>query len=249
MFLALLKDAVKLALICALLFLLLKWYVAKRKPHFADTIAQHRLTILFVLAIILIGIKVSEEALDGDSGPADKAILLFVHRNIPQSWSGAFAAITLSGSFYGLVTLSILCGAALALARKWFEVLLLTCSIICGGLVIFVLKTLTARDRPALWETRWYWGTSFPSGHTLETACCATALAMCAARLWPEQAKLLRIFALCWVSLVGFSRLVLGVHWPTDVLAAGCIGMLIPIAIRFLLQFWYQPQSTNVSAS
>ena len=107
-FLVLLKDAIKLALICAVLFLLLKWYVAKRKPHFSDTVAKHRLTILLVLATILIGIKVSEEALDGDSGPTDKAILLFIHRNIPQSWTSTFALITLSGSFSSLVTLSTL---------------------------------------------------------------------------------------------------------------------------------------------
>ncbi len=104
--------------------------------------------------------------------------------------------------------------------------------------MIYLLKSVTDRERPALWETRWYWGTSFPSGHTLETACFATALTLCVNRRWPRYARVIRIGAIGWVILVGSSRLVLGVHWPTDVLAAACIGMLLAVSAQFLLLFF-----------
>ena len=78
-------------------------------------------------------------------------------------------------------------------------------------------------------------GHEFPQCHTLETTCFAMALTLCLRPMWPDHVRLMRVVALLWVLLVGLSRLVLGVHWPTDVLAAACIGMLIPIALQFAL--------------
>jgi undecaprenyl-diphosphatase len=143
--------------------------------------------------------------------------------------------VTLTGSFRVLFPLSLISCLTLFAFKKRFEGLLLALSTICGGLTIYLLKQLTDRERPALWETRWYWGTSFPSGHTLETTCFAMALALCLRPIWPDKVRPVRITALLWVVLVGWSRLVLGVHWPTDVMAAACIGMLLPLAVQFLM--------------
>ena len=82
-----------------------------------------------------------------------------------------------------------------------------------------------------LWETQSYWGSSFPSGHTLSSAAFATGAALCLARIWPRVATLARATALSWIGLVALSRLVLGVHWPSDVLAALCLGVLIPLSL------------------
>jgi len=234
------KDTVKLALIGALIFFLLHRYLRWKQPLLAPTLVRHRLLIALVLGALLVGIKVSEEALSGQSGPADTAILLFIHRHVPAEWTRFFELVTLMGSFdFVIAAVSVICVVFLLL-KKWPELALLLSSVICGGLVIYLLKLATGRERPALWETRWYWGTSFPSGHTLETACFAMALTLCLRQGQPWPDRLLRLMALSWVLLVGCSRLVLGVHWPTDVLAAACIGMLIPLGMKAALLLWHR---------
>jgi len=230
-----LKETAKLALIAVMLSFLLHRYLRRKKPNLATSAEEHRMFLLLILGTVIAGLKVSEEALSGESGPFDKAILLFVHSHVPATWTPFFELITLTGSFKVLVSLAIISCLTLLALKQTFECLLLALSTICGGLVIYVLKLMTGRERPALWETRWYWGTSFPSGHTLETTCFAVALTLCLRPVWPDQVRLIRVIALLWVLMVGLSRLVLGVHWPTDVLAAACIGMLIPIALQFAL--------------
>jgi undecaprenyl-diphosphatase len=229
------KDCIKLALIGVILFFFIHRYVRWRRPDLRPAVEQHRLTIMMVLGLVLMGIKVSEDALTGDSGPMDKEILLWVHQNVPAGLTRFFDAVTITGSFKFFLPLLVVITVLFAAFKKWFEVLLLVCSSCAGGLLIYVLKAVTARDRPALWETRWYWGTSFPSGHTLETACVSMALAVCLGRVWPEGRLQFRVAALVWLGLVGLSRLVLGVHWPTDVMAAACIGLLIPVGVRMIL--------------
>ena len=248
MLLEFLKDTAKLALIGAMIFVLLGRFLRWKRPALADRAEQHRLMILLVLGALLVGIKVSEEALSGDSGPFDKAILLFIHRNVPAEYTRFFEWVTLMGSFDSVIALVTLSSLVLLALKRHFEVFLLVSSALCGGLVIYLLKLLTGRERPALWETRWYWGTSFPSGHTLESACFAMALTLCLRPVLPTKARLIRVLAFLWVLLVGSSRLVLGVHWPTDVLAAMCIGMLIPVALHVLLTRakWLRPQPTSV---
>ena len=121
-------------------------------------------------------------------------------------------------------------------SKRRYEAILLASSVITASIVVYLLKMAVGRERPALWDTEWYWGSSFPSGHTLVFAAFATATVICIGRLWPAAHKVALVAGLSGVVLVGLSRLVLGVHWPTDVLAAACIGMFLPLAINVALE-------------
>ena len=87
-----------------------------------------------------------------------------------------------------------------------------------------IIKNLIKRDRPceALSNVRKRISPSdrfsFPSGHTAA----AFVMAVLIAHFFP----LLMIPALAWALLVGFSRIYLGVHYPTDILAGMIVGML-----------------------
>jgi undecaprenyl-diphosphatase len=229
-------DLTKLVLSVAFLYFALGAYVRRWQPHRIQALQGRRMTILWMLMLAVSVIKVVEDVLGGESGPVDEWVLVLIHGLVPSSLNAFFAAITFTGSGRVLGSLAIVATLTLLVAKRRFEALLLAASVIVAAALVYVLKTLIGRARPALWDTEWYWGSSFPSGHTLVVAAFAMAAALCTMRIRPQTRRLAMAIALSWISLVALSRLVLGVHWPTDVLAAACIGMLLPLAMSVALE-------------
>ncbi|HEY9103563.1 phosphatase PAP2 family protein [Chitinimonas sp.] len=136
-------------------------------------------------------------------------------------WRGFFAAISRLGNgvfWYGLMAALLLLHGRAALPAVVRMLLVGTV-----GLVVYKwLKRMTSRPRPFMrsdaifraYETLDEY--SFPSGHTLH----AVSLSMVALAYFPALAGLLIPFTL----LVALSRPVLGLHYPSDVLAGAVIG-------------------------
>jgi undecaprenyl-diphosphatase len=99
-----------------------------------------------------------------------------------------------------------------------------------GGLVISTgLKWIVDRDRPDVFEHRSHVYTqSFPSGHSMLSAVVYLTLGSLLTRLVPGRWQKLYILgvALFLTFLVGISRVYMGVHWPTDVLAGWTAGLV-----------------------
>ncbi len=236
MFIELIEDIAKMALIIASLYFALRAYVHRSQPAWSEPLEKRRFAVLFMFVFAVSAIKVSEDVLGRESGPIDEAILLYIHNLVPSALTSVFEVVTLSGSSRVIFTLATVTTIVLLIAKRRFEALLLAISVISGTIVVFVLKTVVGRTRPDLWDTEWYWGSSFPSGHTLVVAAFATAAALCVFRIWPAMRDIALTVAILWISLVALSRLVLGVHWPTDVLAAACIGAFLSLAMNITLE-------------
>jgi undecaprenyl-diphosphatase len=234
--LELIEDIVKMALIGACLYFVLGEIGRRMQPAWSEPLGKRRLITLWLLILAVSAIKLTEDVIGGESGPIDKAILLFIHSHVPGRLTWFFEVITSTGSSWLLFPLATATSFALLWARRRFESLLVATSMIGAGLVIFLVKTVVDRARPALWDTEWYWGSSFPSGHTLAVAAFATATTLCVSRIRPSLHTLVLSLAILWITLVALSRLVLGVHWPTDVLAATCIGAFLPLAMSVVLE-------------
>ena len=232
----LIEDITKLTLIVACLYLALGAYVRRKQPSWSEPLEKRRLAVLFVLVLAVTVLKVTEDVLGGESGPFDEAILMFIHGHVADPWPGFFAAVTFTGSATVLVPLTIITCSALLLARRRVEASLVMASVTSAAGVVYVLKTVVGRSRPTLWQTEWYWGSSFPSGHTLVVTAFATAIVLCVNRIVPAARRFALLMALLWVMLIGLSRMVLGVHWPTDVLVAACIGAMLPLVINGILE-------------
>ena len=231
-----LVELVVFVLLVASAYAGVKAYVRLVQPRFAGFFLKRHLAVLVILMLLLAGAKVFEDVLAGESGVVDKGVLLFIHEHMPAALTPFFAAVTFAGSAVVVVPVAALAALVFAIVKRHFEAVLVLASLGAAAILVYGIKTASGRVRPALWDTQWYWGSSFPSGHTVHTAAVSTALALCAARLCPRLAPWTMAAALGWTALVALSRLVLGVHWPTDVLAALCLGAFIPLMINIALE-------------
>ncbi len=237
MLIGLLIDVAKLSLIVACAYAALNALARRKRPDWADHLTRRRVAVLALLTLAVVAVKLIEDVVAKESGPVDTAVLWWVREHVPAALTGLFTVLTQSGSAAFLVPVALVAALVLLALRRRFEALLLAMSLMTANLVVYGLKTIVGRARPDLWEAQWYWGSSFPSGHTLSTAAFSTAAALCMARIWPRSGTVGMSLALCWTGLVAVSRLVLGVHWPSDVLAAICMGSSIALTISVAFDF------------
>jgi len=91
----------------------------------------------------------------------------------------------------------------------------------------FVLKEAFHRARPSLWDVVALHSYSFPSGHAMAAVAIYGMAAVVAVRLWPRLTRVGEIGMPLLALLIGISRVYLGAHWPTDVLAGFAAGAFI----------------------
>lgn len=231
---AFLFDLLKLALYTFSAYAALIVYARHIKTPWLARLTTKRFALLTLLTALVVGVKVFEDVVAKESGPVDAALLWFIKQVTPPGMVSFFDAVTLTGAAKFLVPATAVLSILFLVTRHQAQAVLLVTSMASGWALTYALKSTIGRARPELWTTAWYWGSSFPSGHTLSTAAFSTAVVISTAQIWPKSRFVTLPLAVGWVSLMALSRLVLGVHWPTDVLAAICLGVFIPLAISVL---------------
>lgn len=115
------------------------------------------------------------------------------------------------------------------LKTKQYEIFFLISSVTLGGsLLVIFFKNFISRSRPVLENSIYIAeGFSYPSGHTAIATCFYGILiylvVKCIKNL--KNKIFLSLFLAFIIILVGFSRIYLGVHYPTDILAGYCLGI------------------------
>jgi len=164
----------------------------------------------------------------GYTQPFDEAVLRWMDRHQTPALEHFMINFTMLGTW--LVTLTIVSVAALFLwlTRHKFSAALLLVATAGGTFLSNILKIGFSRPRPHIFE----WGTqvtsySFPSGHAMSATVVYVTVAYLAARLQKTHAARLATLALSGIMVAGicFSRLYLGVHYPSDVVAGVIIGL------------------------
>lgn len=107
--------------------------------------------------------------------------------------------------------------------------------VLSGTILSGLAKRSIERERPSNFvfahpQESFYFG-SFPSGHTTTSFAIGFMLLFVT---WKTPRWWVGVLGISWASLVGFSRIYRGVHWPTDVLAGACCG-LVAACVTYLL--------------
>ena len=190
--------------------------------------------IILIAAAAWAFIAILDEVSEGDTRAIDQAIILAFRvpgdpaDPIGPSWlEESVRDVTALGSAPTLVIAVLAVAGFLALAKAW-RVAIFTLVACGGGLVLSsVLKYAIDRPRPELVpHGNQIYTSSFPSGHSMMSAVVFLTLAALVARV--VEKKRLKGYtlgvAIVLTLLVGVSRIYLGVHWPSDVLAGGSAG-------------------------
>ena len=179
----------------------------------------------------------ADEVLDGETRQFDEATRAAVHQLASPAMTTAMRGISFLGStlFLTVATVAVVIWFA---QRKWGrEAKLMTATMIGASALNITLKLAFKRARPVpffdLLPPESY---SFPSGHSLTSACFFGAFAaIITARIKRRRARVL-VWIVCVTAfvLIGLSRIYLGVHHTTDVIAGFAAALIWILVVRFV---------------
>lgn len=208
---------------------------------------------LLVLGLVAAGLlafaMIADEVSEGETHAIDEAILLMFRQAgdtslpIGPAWLEiAMRDLTSLGSTAVLALFTILTAGYLAMDGKRSTALFVLLATSGGGLLSFALKIGFDRPRPSVVGHLVDVHTlSFPSGHAMGAAVTYLTLGVLIVRT--ESKRHIKVYvlsvAVMLTLLIGISRIYLGVHWPTDVLAGWCAGTAWAL-LCWLVASWLQ---------
>jgi undecaprenyl-diphosphatase len=209
------------------------------------------LTIAMIGAALWLFITIAEEVVEGDTLAWDRALLLAL-RNSAQPelpwgprWVQELARdFTALGGVGVLAVITAVSVGYLWLARKRHAAIAITVAVVGGQLVSTALKLGFDRARPDLVpHGSFVYTASFPSGHSMMAAVTYLTLGALLARVHESvRIKVYLLSVACGLTfVVGMSRVYLGVHWPTDVLAGWTMGAAWAFSCSVAMR-WLQRQ-------
>jgi undecaprenyl-diphosphatase len=192
-------------------------------------------TALVILGLVLVITKLASEVLEGETLKFDRAILIGLRNPAdlsrpkgPRWMLSAALDITALGSatVLGLAVFSV--AGFLVLQGLWRRALIVIGASLGGWFLNGALKQLFQRARPdVVPHLREAMSLSFPSGHALQSAAVYLTLGVLMMRF--AHRRLTKIYCMVVAGLatvlVGLSRVYIGVHYPTDVIAGWLIGL------------------------
>lgn len=203
-----------------------------------------RSVILFALALLaaLTFAGIAEEMVEGEADALDLSVATRVHAAASPTLDAVMIFITYLGSTWVIAPV-----VALTAAYAWRRGHHRLAWILGAGWALAealnaALKLMFERPRPDVFQAiAAPWTPSFPSGHAMRALAVYGAVAAILCELHPRLARVVIPAATVLVLAIGLSRVYLGVHWPSDVVAGYAVGA---IALAVTVHLTHQAERT-----
>jgi undecaprenyl-diphosphatase len=214
--------------------------------------------IVYLAMLLLVGgtwgfISLADEVREGDTQKFDDWAIRALRKPddpaipIGPGWLREVGRdVTALGGVTVLMLFTLIVAGYMLMIHKYGAMWLIIAASLGGLIVSTLLKNLFARPRPQLVpHLSSVYTSSFPSGHSMLSACVYLTLGALLSRLVPRwRVKIFCIgVALFLTFIVGLSRVYMGVHYPTDVLAGWAAGLVWAI-VCWLAARWLQRRGT-----
>lgn len=211
-----------------LLYRLLRW-IGNHVEGFYRAVGMFLIIGLVVVMVAAIGFAaLAERVMAGDTLHVDESILRLMDKMGSPFMDNIALEVTALGARVVVWMVVLIASVFLWSSRHHYSAALLWVSMLGAGFVNAALKVSFSRPRPDVfpWRTQHVGMASFPSGHAMTSVVVYGTLAFLIARLAPTGflKRLTWTLAIIVILLIGWSRLYLGVHWPSDVLAGFVMG-------------------------
>jgi undecaprenyl-diphosphatase len=211
---------------------LLRWLVRRVHGLYTALGLVLILSLGSALAAVWAFSELAEQVVRGSTARFDNAVLEGIHRYASPWWDGVALAVTSVGNGMAVAVISLVACAFLWVFRRPKGVLLVAIAVIGADLGQGILKAVFQRPRPELFviETPFArpMSASFPSGHATGAIALYLVLGYLLAKAGGGRLFrwLVHTIAALLVLAIGLSRVYLGVHYPSDVIAGYLIGFV-----------------------
>ncbi len=203
-------------------------------------LGRHELMVLLAVLFVVAGtwgfIELADVVLEGRTQSLDESLLLAMRRPdnpampIGPDWMAEVGRdVTALGGVAVLLLATLAVAGFLLLDRKYAAMGFVLAAVASGLLLSSLLKTCFARPRPVVVpHLSQVYTSSFPSGHSMMSAVVYLTLGTLLARMVVRRRLKVYFLAVAFIltALVGCSRVYMGVHYPTDVLAGWTAGLV-----------------------
>lgn len=204
---------------------------AERKHPFAAparTISAFAVAFASVLAFA----RIAREVAEGETSEMDQTVELAVHSLDTPVLDVVMRAFTFLGSPVAVIPIALGVIAWAVKRKETRAAVALVVVLVMTEVLNVMLKRTFERPRPTLFqEIEALHSYSFPSGHAMAAAAIYGMMGVVASRLTTRRERALLVVGLpVLIAMIGISRVYLGVHWPSDVLAGFAAGAFVVLA-------------------
>ena len=219
------------------------WQVLQSFFRFVQQLLiTHWRSLLLLLLGVFLPLQVfgelAEDVWENEGGfPWDVPLLLAIHSTANPQLDVVVTMLTKLGVFWGVFPIATVTALLLFNRRRWRSLTYLIVTLLGSIIINRTAKVLLHRVRPHLWESpapEFDYG--FPSGHAMSSM---TLVAVLVILTWGSRWRwLVLIVGTIFVLVIGWTRLYLGVHYPSDILAGWMVSVGWAVGVSLIIRLW-----------